>query len=323
MSKLIPHELVTNAITNGVKRYIEQRRAMVDDFVIKHYSLKGAAKLHRHALGWDLVKVPINIILSVFNILMALVSFIADLVLPKSISNKIRKVPFVVKTKMDKELEQLIIHELLELPCSDVRPESRKDALMQAILDDKQLQKLFNTELDAFIANHPDARYSQKELLQKFTEYAAARTATADLASNAALLLYTKITMGAPAFGSLSAGTALASSITQSMAITEFWAGSFLGGLYYSHVGVTASLRLVISMTLLVTVALAILATFSGIITDPIQAKLGIHHKRLNEMLDSLEGDLLKSDTKFSLKEKYAGRLFDLLDILSVAARKL
>jgi len=323
MSKLIPHELVTNAITNGVKRYIEQRRAMVDDFVIKHYSLKGAAKLHRHALGWDLVKVPINIILSVFNILMALVSFIADLVLPKSISNKIRKVPFVVKTKMDKELEQLIIHELLELPCSDVRPESRKDALMQAILDDKQLQKLFNTELDAFIANHPDARYSQKELLRKFTEYAAARTATADLASNAALLLYTKITMGAPAFGSLSAGTALASSITQSMAITEFWAGSFLGGLYYSHVGVTASLRLVISMTLLVTVALAILATFSGIITDPIQAKLGIHHKRLNEMLDSLEGDLLKSDTKFSLKEKYAGRLFDLLDILSVAARKL
>jgi len=323
MSKLIPHELVTNAITNGVKRYIEQRRAMVDDFVIKHYSLKGAAKLHRHALGWDLVKVPINIILSVFNILMALVSFIADLVLPKSISNKIRKVPFVVKTKMDKELEQLIIHELLELPCSDVRPESRKDALMQAILDDKQLQKLFDTELDAFIANHPDARYSQKELLRKFTEYAAARTATADLASNAALLLYTKITMGAPAFGSLSAGTALASSITQSMAITEFWAGSFLGGLYYSHVGVTASLRLVISMTLLVTVALAILATFSGIITDPIQAKLGIHHKRLNKMLDSLEGDLLKSDTKFSLKEKYAGRLFDLLDILSVAARKL
>jgi len=323
MSKLIPHELVTNAITNGVKRYIEQRRAMVDDFVIKHYSLKGAAKLHRHALGWDLVKVPINIILSVFNILIALVSFIADLVLPKSISNKIRKVPFVVKTKMDKELEQLIIHELLELPCSDVRPESRKDALMQAILDDKQLQKLFDTELDAFIANHPDARYSQKELLRKFTEYAAARTATADLASNAALLLYTKITMGAPAFGSLSAGTALASSITQSMAITEFWAGSFLGGLYYSHVGVTASLRLVISMTLLVTVALAILATFSGIITDPIQAKLGIHHKRLNEMLDSLEGDLLKSDTKFSLKEKYAGRLFDLLDILSVAARKL
>lgn len=323
MSKLIPHELVTNAVTNGVKRYIEQRRAMVDDFVIKHYSLKGAAKLHRHVLGWDLVKVPINIILSVFNILMALVSFIADLVLPKSISNKIRKVPFVVKTKMDKELEQLIIHELLELPCSDVRPESRKDALMQAILDDKQLQKLFNTELDAFIANHPDARYSQKELLRKFTEYAAARTATADLASNAALLLYTKITMGTPAFGSLSAGTALASSITQSMAITEFWAGSFLGGLYYSHVGVTASLRLVISMTLLVTVALAILATFSGIITDPIQAKLGIHHKRLNKMLDSLEGDLLKSDTKFSLKEKYAGRLFDLLDILSVAARKL
>ena len=261
--------------------------------------------------------------MSVFNLLMAVVSFIADLALPKSISSKIRKVPFVVKTKMDKELEKLIINELLELPCSEFQPEPSNDALMQAILEDDQLQNLLNRELDAFIANHPDARYSQEELLRKFTEYAAARTATADLASNAALLLYTKMTMGTAAFGSLSAGTVLASSITQSMAISEFWAGSFLGGLYYSHVGVTASLRLVISMTLLVAVVLAVVATFSGIITDPIQSKLGMHHKRINKMLDSLEGDLLKSDTKFSLKEKYAGRLFDLLDILSVAAKKL
>lgn len=322
-SQLVPIEVVNNAIAKGVKRYIRQRRVMVDNFVIKHYSMKGAARLHRHAMGWDLIKVPINIVLSVFNLLMAVVTFIADLAFPKSISEKLRKSPFVIKTKMDTELEQLIIHELLELPSTSVDPEERKDALMQAILEDEQLQKLFNSELDAFIANHPDARYSQAELLQKFTEYAAARSATADLASNAALLLYTKLTMGAAAFGSLGAGTALASSVTQSAAIAEFWAGSFLGGLFYSHVSITASLRLVIAMTLLVAVVLAVIATFSGMITDPIQAKLGVHHKRLNKMLDSIEGDLLKSDTRFSLKEKYAGRLFDLLDILSVAARKV
>ncbi len=316
MTKLVPHELITNAISKGIKRYIEQRRVMVNEFVITHYSIRGAAKLHRHAFGWDLVKVPINIVLSVFNLVMALFTFIADITLPKSISAKIRKTPFVVKTRVDKELEQLIISELLELPCSDDRQGHSKDALMKAILDDEALQNVFNNELDAFVANHPDARYSQEELLRKFTEYAAARTATADLASNAALLLYTKITMGTAAFGSLSAGTALASSVAQSTAITEFWAGSFLGGLYYSHVGVTASLRLIIAMTLLVAVVLAILATFSGIITDPIQAKLGIHHHRLNKMLDSLENDLLRNENNFTLKEKYAGRLFDLLDIL-------
>jgi hypothetical protein len=322
MSTLVPRELISNAISNGIKRYIQQRRVMVDEFVTTHYSIKGAAKLHRNAFGWDLIKVPINIVLSIFNLLMAVITFIADFALPKSISTKIRRTPFVVKTKMDTELEKLIIKELLELPCSDDQTVPHKDALLKAILDDGDLQKVINSELDAFIANHPDARYSLDELLRKFTEYSAARTATADLASNAALLLYSKITMGTAAFGSLSAGSALALSVAQSAAITEFWAGPFLGGLYYSHIGVTASLRLVIAMTLLVAVVLAIVATFSGVITDPIQAKLGIHHRRLNKMLDSLESDFLKSDNRFSLKEKYAGRFFDLLDILSVAARK-
>lgn len=323
MTKLVPPEVVENAISNGVKRYIAQRRAMVDAFVIKHYSIKGAAKLHRHALGWDLIKVPINIVLSIFNLLMAVVTFIADLVLPKSISSKIRRTPFVVKTKMDTELEQLIVNELLDLPCSNDPHNSNKDALLKAIFDDPQLQKAINNELEAFIANHPNARYSQEELLKKFKEYAAARTATADLASNAALLLYTKMTMGTAAFGSLSAGSALASSVAQSAAIANFWAGSFLGGIYYSYVGVTAPLRLVIAMTLLVAVVLAIFATFSGMITDPIQAKLGWHHRRLNKMLDSLENEFLNDNSKFSLKEKYAGRLFDLLDILAVAAKQL
>ncbi len=99
MIQLVPRDLITLAITKGVKRYIKKRRSKIDEFVITHYSIKGAAKLHRHALGWDLVKVPVNIVLSVFNLLMALITLIADLVLPKSISNKIRRIPFVVSKR--------------------------------------------------------------------------------------------------------------------------------------------------------------------------------------------------------------------------------
>lgn len=322
MTQLVPRDIINNAINQGVRRYIEQRRARIQDFVEKHYSFKGSARLHRHALGWDLVKVPLNILLSLFNLIMAVVTLIADVLLPKTLARKIRRTPFVVKTKMDAELERLIIEELLELPRTD-DPNPREDALLSAILQDEALQRVINSELDAFIRTHPDTHYSQAELIKKFTEYASARNATAELASNAALLLYTKLSTGTAAFGSLSAGTALATSITQSAAIAQFWAGSFLGGLYYSHVGVTASLRLVIAMSLLVAVALAIAATFSGMVTDPIQAKLGLHQKRLLKMLDSLERDLLKDDNQFSLKEKYAGRLLDLLDVLALAAKKL
>src|SRR3989338_4095151 len=44
----------------AVARYIEARRGRIPDFTQEHFSLKGSARLHRHAIGWDLVKAPVN-----------------------------------------------------------------------------------------------------------------------------------------------------------------------------------------------------------------------------------------------------------------------
>lgn len=67
---------------------------------------------------------------------------------------------------------------------------------------------------------------------------------------------------------------------------------------------------------------LAIFSAFSGIITDPLQARLGLHEKRLNKLVDSLE-DALKDngDSQLRLREQYLVRIFDLINLLKTAAQ--
>ncbi|WP_369827531.1 DUF6635 family protein [Hydrogenovibrio sp. SC-1] len=76
----------------------------IDDFVSRHYSFRGALKIHSHALGWDVIKVPMNIIWSVVNIFLALLSFIAGLLNLKSLQNRIRKIPQGLETDMDRQI---------------------------------------------------------------------------------------------------------------------------------------------------------------------------------------------------------------------------
>ena len=66
---------------------------------------------------------------------------------------------------------------------------------------------------------------------------------------------------------------------------------------------------------------MAIITSFTGIITDPIQAKLGLHQKRLNKFVNSLEKELKGiGDSKFEIKDQYLARVFDILDMVKTAA---
>ena len=66
---------------------------------------------------------------------------------------------------------------------------------------------------------------------------------------------------------------------------------------------------------LLVMIVSAVVAAFSGIIHDPIQTAAGIHHRRLNQMLDAIEASAIESQGKgYRPKDTFFGRVFDLID---------
>src|SRR4028119_2318126 len=62
---LLTKEEAQRIVADGARRYFESRRARVDDFVDRHFSLSGSLSMHRKAIGWDMLKAPANIALAV------------------------------------------------------------------------------------------------------------------------------------------------------------------------------------------------------------------------------------------------------------------
>jgi hypothetical protein len=316
-------DVIENAVSRGVTRYISTRENKVPHFVKCHYSFRGALKIHAHAFGWDLVRVPVNIIWSLVNLVLALIGLIAKIVRLKRISQYIKKIPPGIETDMDKQIKWLVITELLELPYTDGSKKSDQDALMDEIMKDPDLRGLIDEQLQS-VKGAQDKPEFWQNLERKLAEYGATRTGAADLASNIMVIFCSKLVLGQTAYGTLSAGSAVSVSLAQSIAVSNFWLGSAAGSYYYAFVPVVVSLRFLIAITAVIAIVLAFVSTFIGIITDPIQAKLGIHQKRLCKFIKAMQRDLEEEgEGEFQLREKYVGRVFDIVDFLAVLGRTI
>ena len=107
----------------------------------------------------------------------------------------------------------------------------------------------------------------------------------------------------------------LAGWFAQTTAINEFFLGSYLGEIYYRWFPTEPSLIMTVISITLVLVTFATFASFSGLITDPIQSWTGIHRYRLQKFLKHLQADFnQKSENSFSPKDPYVARILELLD---------
>lgn len=313
--------LVRRAVDDGISRYIEARKAKVPAFVADHFSLKGALRLHKKALGKDLYKGPLNILWSVPSIIFGLIASILRKLGRKHLAEQLDKMPKGFQTDVQKEVSWLIYAELLEIPYAQDHRISNKDALLGEILSDKTLSDWVAQFLSKIHdqSNDPAFRGALEKNLQ---EYATSRTAASELAGSILTLSagYAAFNKAVP--GSLAAGSVTAAAIAQHVAISKFWLGTTLGTWYYGVVPVTASTGLLIATTGSLMAALAIITTFAGIITDPLQAKLGIHQKRLLKFIDAFKAELLVTgQSKYKIKDQYVARVFDILDLLKTAAQ--
>ena len=313
--------LIQRAVEDGISRYIESRKARVPAFVSQHFSIRGALRLHKKTLGQDLYKVPLNILWSVPAIALKALSSILRRSVGQKLAVKLDKMPNGFQTEAQKEVTWLIYTDLLEIPYIQGDRRSEKDALLVAILSNKALSDHLVDYLSAIQtqSKNPDFR---KVLEKNLEEYATSRMAASELASSLLTL-----SAGYSAFhkvlpGTLAVGIETTAAIAQHLAISNFWLGATLGGWYYSVFPATASTGLLVATTGTLVAALAVVATFAGIITDPLQAKLGIHEKRLLRFIDALSAELQGTgNSQFKIKDQYIARIFDILDLLTTAAR--
>jgi hypothetical protein len=165
----------------------------------------------------------------------------------------------------------------------------------------------------------PDFR---RRLAAAVETYLGSRTATAEIATGfvAAGLGALVVKQATPGLVTLS--SALAGMLAQQMAISAFPLGVSLGGLWYSLFPAEAGPGLLAATTAGVFLGGAMLAAFSGVVTDPLQRRVGLHRGRLERLLRILEADLCGEPGRNRLmRDHYVARLVDIFDLIALAMR--
>ncbi len=308
------------AVENGTRRYFADRRAKADAFVDAHFSIRGTLGLHKAAVGWDIVRAPLNLSLAVPQIAMQVAASAAGRAGARRAAAALRR-PILLRTAVAKELAWLIHVELLELPFSQDGRESRHDAWAEAILAEPEVQAALASAGSAIERAGGDAAFRER-LADAMAEYGVSRAAAAEITTgllslSAGALALNKLTPGAA-----SLGPALAGVMAQQAAVAGFPLGGWLGGLWFGMFPAAPSAGLVVGATGGLMLAATTFAAFAGVISDPIQRALGLHRARLMRMIDRLEAQVSDPAAPgFAVHDHYVARLLDLFDIIGAALR--
>jgi hypothetical protein len=314
-------ELLERATARGVAGYIESRKARIPGFVERYFSFRGAWELHKKTLGRDYYRIPVNLLWSLPAFLAHCAAAVSEKLGASAAAHWLGKVPSGLPTAFQNELNWLIHVELLELPYSDGVRRSTKDALLEAILSDPELSARL-AEYLRVIQSRAESEEFRALLAERLAEYGKTRQAATELAGNIATLAGGYAAFGQLTPGAVSAGSAAAAAIAQQIAIANFWLGPTLGAWYYTVFPASASFGLIAASTGAVMAALGVLAALSAVVVDPLLAKTGFHRNRLERFVDALEPMLAgREGSDYRVHDHYLARLFDLIDLLRLAAR--
>jgi hypothetical protein len=279
-----PHPSDSN--THGqLGTYIEGCRQRIPAFVNRYYSLQGAYKLNRLAMGRDILIAPFNFLMGFPNFLLRLIAVLLEMSGAHRLAQRLLKIHLGFSTSVQQALTAYL--------WSDFFIFSRYPEDI-----DKGLEQL--------------VYQAAREPLQIYVQ---TRNVAADITAGtlAAILGLTLLNQFTP--GSISAGTAIAHLVAREQAASEFFLGETVGRFYYTVFPVSPPIAIVLATVLVVMVTIALVAAFSGMIHDPIQKLTGIHQRRLHQLLNAIEKNATQSLTKgYRPKDTFVGRIYDFID---------
>ena len=317
-------EAVARAIVaDAIDRYLNETRARIVPFVDRHFSFRGALALHRQAIGWDLVRAPVNVMLAVPQVLLLLGSGLARWAGWQQAAERLGNQKLFLETDVAREIDWLVHTKLLRLPYRQGSRESTHDALAESVFGDPRIETASRDVLERAGRRMTDTDF-RRDLEDKLAVYTGSRSAASELTTATV-----SVAVGATAFkqltpGVVSLGPAVATAAAQQAAIASFPLGAGLGSLWYGVFPATPSLLTTIGVTVGLALAFSVLSAFAGVVADPVQRILGIHQKRLRRLVDAIERNLAgHGPARFEVRDHYVARILDVADWLRMALGKL
>lgn len=292
----------------AIADYFNIRRRRVGGFVARHFTWPGTFGLHRAALGADVLRAPANIALAPLNILLRLGAAAAGGLRLRRVARRLDGLQLGLPTRLGRRIEALVLTELFEAPVPV--PEGRDDGIARAMLATPPLVALARAGMPPEQVGAVADRAARA-----IGEYCSSRSAVAEMTTALASLTAGAIAFRALTPGVISIAPDLANAVAHASAVAAFPLGDSLGTLWYRAFPVGASAGLVAGTVVVLVLVASFAAAFAGILADPFQARLGIHRRRLNRLIDAIAADVEgEAAGRFVAREHYYARLFDLWD---------
>jgi hypothetical protein len=309
-------------IEAAARRYVDGCRERLDPFIDRHFSLRGSLRLHRNAVGWDLLRAPFNVVVAIPQLAARILAVAGRRVkLTRPMAERLARLNLFLNTRVGREIGWLIMNELLRLPAADGKRVSETDAFAEEVMQDPHVKRSLERVAAVLEAHVGDEEFFGR-LEEKLRVYTDTRAAAADMVA-----VLTMVGAGAGAMNQFTPGAmtlvpTLSAALAQHLAISNFFLGSFLGSGYYAVFPAAASPALIAGTAGTVLAVAAVLTAFAGVLTDPLQRRMGLHKRRLEKLLDTLERELAGSlPERMALHDHYVARVLDLVDMLILASR--
>jgi hypothetical protein len=308
-------------VAEATEAYFGRCRDRIDGFVDRNFSFTGSARLHWHALGWDLLRAPANVALALPHVGVKLGAATARRFGRRKTAVALARRNLLLQTAVGRELRWRVMTELLRQPFRDGKRLSRRDGLAEAILAHPRMQSML-LEAGAVAAARKDDAAFRARLDAALVEYAGTRSAAAEIATALVALGTGAMAFHAATPGALTLGPVIAGALAQSAAVAGFPLGATAGGIWYGIFPAQASALLVAGATAGTLGAAAVATAFVGMVSDPVQRAAGLHRRRLHALVDGLERAFHHEDAAgFVAHDLYVARLIDFGDVLLGIAR--
>jgi hypothetical protein len=251
-------------------------RALVRAFVWRHFSVAGTLRLHRRALGLDLLRAPVNVALAPLFLTSRVLALVLSVTPAQGLARRLGRWQPFFRTDVGRTVEALVLREVI-LP---------------------------RREEGADLTPH------QRALL---ADYAGVRSAVAEFSTSLVVLGVGFALFHAMTPGVMSLAPVLTDHAARARAIAEFPLGQGLGGVWYGVFPVALPGWAVGAVAAALLVAGSLVTTFAGVVADPVQAALGIHRRRLMRLLARL--DAAEDSGPGLAPEHLLARVSDLTDL--------
>lgn len=229
------------------------RDAALRQFVRALFGPRGTLRLHRTALGADLLRAPVNVALAPVYLLCRLAALLARLCRLPRIAGWLAARQIILTTNVSRQVALRTEALIGDLQVKGLQPPAPEAAVTQAVRD-----------------------------------YTSVRNAIAEITTTCVVLICGYLIFRSATPGVISMAGPVAQMQAHDRAVDGFWAGQTLGSAYYSVFSTDLSTVQVVLTGVVLAMLASVVTTFAGVVADPVQVLTGTHRRRLARILDRL-----------------------------------